>query len=70
MLDGKLNYYEIFDIMVIFWMIVACFFFIRNAIKKYMISELKIFIIAMMILNSYETLRWSISIMDLYEVRH
>jgi len=34
-----------------------------------MIEELKIFLIAMIILNAYETLRWSISIVDLYEVR-
>jgi len=48
---------------------VSCFYFLRNAVKKYMIEELKIFLIAMIILNAYETLRWSISIVDLYEVR-
>jgi len=48
---------------------VSCFYFLRNAVKKYMIEELKIFLIAMIILNAYETLRWSISIVDLYEIR-
>lgn len=61
-----LTSYDIFNAIILFWLMMFCLMFLWNSLRRLMISELKIAIVCFGVMNVYMTLRYTLSLVNLY----
>lgn len=61
--------YEIFLVVTDFWMVLASFYFLKNATSNYLLQEYKLYCVTFTLLNLYALVRYAISINDMVNVK-
>lgn len=60
-----INSFDIFNTIILLWLILFCLLFLYNSIKRLMISELKIAIVCFAVMNVYMSMRYALSLASL-----
>lgn len=62
-----LSPYQWFNMIITLWLILFAIFFLRNAISRMLIEELKITLVTVSIMNIYSIITWTISAISIYD---
>ena len=57
--------FDIFNTIILLWLILFCIMFLYNSIKRLLISEIKIAIVCFGVMNIYMTMRYSLSLANI-----
>lgn len=57
--------FDIFNTIILLWLIMFCLLFLYNSIKRLMISELKIAIVCFGVMNVYMSMRYTLSLVNI-----
>lgn len=63
----NLTPYQYFNLIITFWIMLFCFFFLHNSILRYLIEELKITLFTVSLLTICSTIRYTISAIHVFD---
>ena len=64
-LKKLISTFDIFNTIILLWLIIFCLLFLYNSLKRLMISELKIANACFAVMNVYMSMRYALSLVNI-----